>query len=88
MAGLAQYKEKFLALTKREQYILLGLVLVVVFFIWDQLFYAPLERDSKSIQQKINSLQSKISEVGNDSVVLLEASNHALMKVYRVLPKS
>ena len=76
MSAVEQLKQKFTELQKREQYVIFALVLVVIFFLWDQLLYAPLERENKKIKQQMSTLESNRSQAAADTARLLqEASN-------------
>ncbi len=82
--SVAQHlKQKLKELNKREQYVVFALVLVIIFFLWDQLLYAPLERDSKRIKQQIGALESNRSRVAADTATLLQEANTSPNAVLR-----
>ena len=72
MSAVEQLKQKFMDLEKREQYVVFALGLVIIFFLWDQLLYSPLERDSKKIKQQMSALESNRSQVAADTAKLMQ----------------
>ena len=71
-----QLKTRFEGLSKREQYIVLGGIFVVLVFLWDALLFAPLQRDSERIKKQINELNSSLANQSGELVrISAEASN-------------
>ena len=58
---LSQLKDKFDQLSKRERYIIILMLLAVVFFIWDQLFYSPLNGKVAAASGQMETMHAQIS---------------------------
>lgn len=76
VAGDAGLKARFKQLTARERNIILVLALVVVVFLWDQLLFAPLQRDSQKVKQQINALNNNLATQTNQLTEVMESAKH------------
>lgn len=63
---LSQLKDKFAQLSKRERYIIILMLLAVVFFIWDQLFYSPLNRKVAAASGQMEAMHAQIGARNNE----------------------
>lgn len=76
VTGDAGLKAKFEQLSARERNIILVLGLVVVVFLWDQLLFAPLQRDSQKVKQQINTLNNNMATQTNQLTEIMESAKH------------
>lgn len=81
---LSQLKEKFDQLSKRERYIIILMLLAVVFFIWDQLFYSPLNRKVAAAAGQMETVHAQIgvrnSEFASLALTLKDNPNAQLQR--------
>jgi MSHA biogenesis protein MshJ len=59
---LNNFQEKFEALTKREQIIVIVAVLIGLWAGWDNFFYQPIKKKQQALQQKLTSLKQQITD--------------------------
>lgn len=76
VSGVAGLKIRFQQLTARERNIVLVLALVVVVFLWDQLLFAPLQRDSEKVKQQINALNNNMATQTNQLSEIMASAKH------------
>ncbi len=65
-------KEKFDQLSTRERYIMIALLLSVIFFIWDQLLYSPLNRKLTIAVGQVETIQAQITANQNEFATLAQ----------------
>ncbi|MGZ4978414.1 MAG: hypothetical protein ACXV8O_14780 [Methylobacter sp.] len=72
---LNNLQEKFEALTKREQIIIVGAVLVGFWVAWDNFFYQPIQKKQLALQQQLIGLKQQITDQ-QLIAIKLENSSH------------
>ena len=72
---LNNLQEKFEALTKREQIIIVGAVLVGFWVAWDSFFYQPVQKKQLALQQQLTGLKQQITDQ-QLIAIKLENSSH------------
>ena len=75
--SLHQWRERFDALQPRERHIILILLLVIVAFLWDLLYFSPLQKEIANTERQIGNVAEQIVGLNNEVAAMAKAGKES-----------